>query len=71
MDEQRLITAPEAAKLLGMSLSRVRQLYRVENQLNCYRNCNGEVRLDKTEVIELRDARATFRSTKSQVEVTV
>lgn len=62
--QPRLITVHEAAALLGVSPSRVRQFYGPTGPLHKYTNdLTHALRLDLDEVQALARLRATFRST--------
>lgn len=54
------ITRVEAAGLMRLSVSRVRQLYDA-GKLTKYYNAQGRLRLDRREVLELRQERESFR----------
>jgi hypothetical protein len=65
MSAPTLITVKAAAELLGVSPSRVRQFYRPGGPLRKFENTMlGDVRVDRAEVIALREARATYRPVK-------
>lgn len=61
MSAQTLITVPDAAKLLGVSPSRVRQFYAPGGPLRKFTNdLTGALRVDQDEVLALREARARY-----------
>jgi len=62
MSAPTLITVKAAAELLGVSHSRVRQFYAPGGPLRKFENeLLGDVRVDRAEVLALREARATYR----------
>lgn len=59
---ERQITRQQAADIIGLSIHRVRQLYGT-GRFTKYRNAQGHLRLDRTEVEDYRKQRETFRAT--------